>query len=105
MGKSLYRRVKRAIMLIYIDEERYKMVKEDGESIITTKEPLPAKYPEVFMKITHKNTSVDDTVSELEEETETTFEQTDTPLEQAFKTKVLDGGRTRCKIKCDARRI
>ena len=90
-GKVALQESKTSDYVIYIDEERYKMVKEDGESIITTKEPLPAKYPEVFMKITHKNTSVDDTVSALEKETETTFEQTDTPLQQAFKTKILEG--------------
>ncbi len=62
-GKVALQESKTSDYVIYIDEERYKMVKEDGESIITTKEPLPAKYPELFMKITHKNTSVDDTVS------------------------------------------
>lgn len=37
--------------IIYIDEERYKLVKGEESDIITTKEPLEEKYPEVSMEI------------------------------------------------------
>ncbi|WP_313894332.1 hypothetical protein [Psychrobacillus sp.] len=37
--------------IIYIDEERYKLVQGETFDIITTKEPLEEKYPEVSMKI------------------------------------------------------
>jgi hypothetical protein len=36
---------------IYYDVDRYKLVQQDGKDIITTKEPLPAKYPEVSLVI------------------------------------------------------
>lgn len=38
--------------IIYIDEERYKLVEEDGIDQIVTKEPLDERYPEVSMTIT-----------------------------------------------------
>jgi len=37
--------------VIYYDQERYKLVQEGGKDVITTKEPLPEKYPEVSMTI------------------------------------------------------
>lgn len=37
--------------VIYYDQERYKLVTQDGIDVITTKEPLPEKYPEVSMTI------------------------------------------------------
>ena len=37
--------------VIYYDQERYKLVQEDGKDVITTKEPLPERYPEVSMTI------------------------------------------------------
>lgn len=37
--------------IIYIDEERYKLVKGEESDIITTKEPLEERYPEVSMEI------------------------------------------------------
>lgn len=36
---------------IYVDEERYKMIQEDGKDVIVTKEELPDQYPEVSMTI------------------------------------------------------
>lgn len=42
---------KNAEYIIYIDEERYKLIHGEGFDIITTKEPLEEKYPEVSMKI------------------------------------------------------
>lgn len=37
--------------IIYIDEENYKMIQGEDADIITTKEPLPERYPEVSMEI------------------------------------------------------
>lgn len=37
--------------VIYIDEERYKLVEEEGRDLIVPKEPLEARYPEVSMSI------------------------------------------------------
>lgn len=37
--------------IIYIDEERYKLVPGEASDIITTKEPLEERYPEVSMEI------------------------------------------------------
>lgn len=37
--------------IIYIDEERYKLVEGEESDIITTKEPLEERYPEVSMEI------------------------------------------------------
>lgn len=37
--------------VIYYDQERYKLVQEGGKDVITTKEPLPERYPEVSMTI------------------------------------------------------
>lgn len=42
---------KDAEYIIYIDEERYKLTQGENFDIITTKEPLEEKYPEVSMKI------------------------------------------------------
>lgn len=37
--------------IIYIDEERYKLVEGEESDIITTREPLEERYPEVSMEI------------------------------------------------------
>src|SRR5690606_37580831 len=37
--------------VIYIDEERYKLVEEESRDIILPKEPLEERYPEVSMSI------------------------------------------------------
>jgi hypothetical protein len=36
---------------IYYDQERYKLVQEDGKDVITPKNPLPDRYPEVSLTI------------------------------------------------------
>lgn len=36
---------------IYVDRERYEMVKEDGKDKIVPNPPLPKNYPQVFMEI------------------------------------------------------
>lgn len=41
----------KADYVIYIDEERYKMIQEGEQDIITTKEPLEERFPEVSMTI------------------------------------------------------
>ncbi|HWL12576.1 MAG TPA: hypothetical protein VNQ57_06260 [Ureibacillus sp.] len=41
----------KADYVIYIDEERYKMIQEDERDVITTKEPLEERFPEVSMTI------------------------------------------------------
>lgn len=40
-----------ASYVIYIDEERYKLIRDQHESRIIPKTPLPARYPEVSMTI------------------------------------------------------
>ena len=37
--------------VIYVDEERYKMIKGEVSDLITTKDPLPENYPDVSMEI------------------------------------------------------
>lgn len=37
--------------VIYIDEDRYKLIEEENADIITTKAPLEERYPEVSMRI------------------------------------------------------
>ncbi|MCF6408999.1 hypothetical protein [Pseudalkalibacillus salsuginis] len=77
--------------VIYVDEERYKLEEHEGYDIITTIEPLPVQYPEVFMKIIRKkDQSVDETVSQLEAEHGFTFEQTNYPI-NAKTARTLDG--------------
>ncbi|WP_261130507.1 hypothetical protein [Bacillus sp. Marseille-Q3570] len=77
--------------VIYVDEERYKMEKHEDFDIITTKEPLPEQYPEVFMKIIRKkDQSVEETISQLEAEHGFTFEQTDYPINSQT-ARTLDG--------------
>ncbi|MFJ7825744.1 hypothetical protein [Psychrobacillus sp. NPDC096623] len=55
--------------IIYIDEERYKLLNGVESDIITTKEPLEERYPEVSMEIKQfKNVTPEDMVSTLETE-------------------------------------
>lgn len=37
--------------VIYVDEERYKMINGEESDLITTKDPLPENYPDVSMEI------------------------------------------------------
>ncbi|MFD1864476.1 hypothetical protein [Planococcus chinensis] len=67
---------KNAEYVIYIDEERYKMIKGAGDEpdVITTKEPLPEKFPEVSMTIEQvPDTAPDVLVGRIEEELKAEF--------------------------------
>ena len=60
--------------VIYVDEERYKMVKGEDADVITTSEPLPDGYPEVSMEIRQFPTDKpEDLVKEIEEELKIDF--------------------------------
>ena len=60
--------------VIYIDEERYKFVKGENSDLITTKEPLEEKYPEVSMEIKQYNKiSPKEMVAIIEEEIATKY--------------------------------
>lgn len=60
--------------VIYMDEERYKLVKGESSDIITTKEPLEDRYPEVSMEIKQfKDVSPEDMVVTLETEIASTY--------------------------------
>jgi hypothetical protein len=77
--------------VIYVDEERYKLVEKEAYDIIMTKEPLPEQYPEVSMKIIHKeDQSVEETIAELEAEHGFTFEETDYPI-PSYTARTLGG--------------
>lgn len=55
--------------VIYIDEERYKLIQGETSDIITTREPLEDKYPEVTMEIKQvTDKSPEEIVSTLEKE-------------------------------------
>lgn len=57
---------KEADYVIYIDEERYVMNKTEAGDVITTKEPLEERYPEVSMTITLvKDKDTEEVYSEL----------------------------------------
>ena len=65
---------KDAEYVIYMDEERYKLVKGENSDIITTKEPLEDRYPEVSMEIKQfKDVSPEDMVVTLETEIASTY--------------------------------
>lgn len=60
--------------VIYIDETRYKMVHDGNVDIITTIDPLPARYPEVTMKIEQFPTEKpEDLVQQIESELKQDF--------------------------------
>lgn len=60
--------------IIYIDEERYKLIKGEESDIITTKEPLEERYPEVSMEIQQfKDVTPEEMVSTLETEIASAF--------------------------------
>ena len=65
---------KDAEYVIYMDEERYKLVKGESSDIITTKEPLEDRYPEVSMEIKQfKDVSPEDMVVTIETEIASTY--------------------------------
>lgn len=51
--------------VIYIDQERYKMIKVEGKDRIVLKEPLEERYPDVFMEIYEVNTAPEEAVQNL----------------------------------------
>lgn len=54
--------------VIYYDKERYKLVQQDGKDVVTTKEPLPAQYPEVSLTIEqNKDVSPEQLIKRLSE--------------------------------------
>ena len=82
--------------IIYIDEERYKLVKGEESDVITTKEPLEERYPEVSMEIKqYKDVSPDTMISTLKTElaseyTKVTAESVTEPLD-GFKLHGISG--------------
>ncbi len=57
--------------IIYIDEERYKMVKGEEVDRIETMEPLPERYPEVYMEIFQEaNTTTEEVMARLKQDIE-----------------------------------
>jgi len=65
---------KDAEYVIYMDEERYKLVKGESSDVITTKEPLEDRYPEVSMEIEQfKDVAPEDMVATLETEIASTY--------------------------------
>lgn len=54
--------------VIYIDQERYKMIEGDGKDRIVLKEPLDGRYPEVFMEIYEMSSQPEDAANELYEQ-------------------------------------
>lgn len=65
---------KDAEYVIYLDEERYKLVKGESSDVITTKEPLEDRYPEVSMEIKQfKDVPPEDMVATLETEIASTY--------------------------------
>lgn len=92
---------KGAEYVIYIDEERYKMIKGEGErpDVIATKEELPENFPEVSMTIEQIPDIVPDTlVSQYEEELKLEFpdlrpvEQVTEPVEGYQLHGIQNGG-------------
>lgn len=88
---------KDAKYVIYIDEERYKLVKGENSDIITTKEPLEERYPEVSMEIEQfSDVSPEDMVTKMEamitsEYTKVTATETVTEPIEGFKLHGISG--------------
>ncbi|MCP2035841.1 hypothetical protein L1279_002855 [Planomicrobium sp. HSC-17F08] len=87
--------------VIYIDEERYKMVSGEGDNpdAITTKEALPENFPEVSMTIEHvPDTAPEVLVEEFEAELKVEFpdlrevEQVTEPVEGYQLHGIANGG-------------
>lgn len=92
---------KDADYVIYIDEERYKMIHGEGDEadVITTKEPLPERYPEVTMTIEQvPDTAPDTLVDEIEKQLKAEFpdlravEQVTEPVEGYQLHGIANGG-------------
>lgn len=64
--------------VIYYDQERYKLVQQEGKDVITTKEPLPDRYPEVSFTIEQDpDTKPADLIADLEKEIKGKYAKTD----------------------------
>jgi hypothetical protein len=64
--------------VIYYDQERYKLVQQEGKDVITTKEPLPDRYPEVSLTIEQDpDTKPEDLIAGLEKEIKGKYAKTD----------------------------
>jgi hypothetical protein len=92
---------KNAEYVIYIDEERYKMTRGEGEQpdVITTKEALPENFPEVSMTIDQVPEEAPDVlVDEIEEQLKTEFpdlrevQQVEEPVKGYQLHGIADGG-------------
>ena len=88
---------KDAKYVIYIDEERYKIIKEENSDVITTKEPLEERYPEVSMEIEQfADISPEEMVTKMEaqltsEYTKVTETETVTEPVEGFKLHGISG--------------
>jgi len=60
--------------VIYYDQERYKLVEGQNKDIITTKEPLPDRYPDVSLTIAqYPEASPADMFAELEQQVQNNY--------------------------------
>ncbi|MFJ7972643.1 hypothetical protein [Psychrobacillus sp. NPDC096389] len=89
---------KDAEYVIYIDEERYKLIEEENADIITTKEPLEERYPEVSMRIEQfKDLALEEIVAMKEAELTSEYSKV-TPTEsvtdpvEGYKLHAIDDG-------------
>lgn len=91
---------KDADYVIYIDEERYKLMQEENTDIITTKEPLEERYPEVSMRIEQfKDLTPEEIVARKETElaseySKVTATESVTDPVEGYKLHAIDGGTT-----------
>lgn len=68
--------------VIYIDEERYKLVAEEGQDVIVTKEPLDERYPEVSMTIKQiKGVTPEAAIAEQQQLLASSFAEVDAPVQ------------------------
>jgi len=82
---------------IYYDKERYKLVRQGGKDVITTKEPLPERYPEVSMTIEQmKDVAPEALIQQLSQELKGRFseikeiEKVSKPVE-GYRVRALNG--------------
>lgn len=83
--------------IIYVDEERYQLVKEEDQDIIVTKEPLDERYPEVSMSIKQvKGKLPEEVAKEVNAELVQQFSEVDEAIEvteplQGLMISAIDG--------------
>ncbi|MFJ8065812.1 hypothetical protein ACIQYS_14375 [Psychrobacillus sp. NPDC096426] len=89
---------KDAEYIIYIDEERYKLIKGENSDVITTKEPLEERYPEVSMEIEQfKDLTPEEIVATKETElaskySKVTATESVTEPVEGYKLHAIEGG-------------